>query len=276
MEDKKEQLLKNMFKLMSNLNINETANMFRNVIAIVSLTVALIAMVVKRVEMAGSIGDSPNKVVLNAMFLIAMIVDVAFLCQQIIQLVLGVIISKMNYGFISQKEYIELIVIEKKLRRISLWCDLVKELGKSSIAIALGLLFVVAGIQLGTNGQNGNSLENLMYIVLFPLMGISAMFIFCEPVILIIKDLFQTDDTDWETYYEQLESSEKKKRFHIADIKVVLVGSLFFLIGFFACWSSIYREAGQAFAGFVVGLIFMAIGGSVAYFWGIKGGSDGM
>lgn len=274
MEEKKEQLLEHLRDLKMNPNMKKIADFALAIRQLVLLVVAFCGMIAGFIQVEKRFGGEQFFSILRIVFIIVLVADFAFILKLIIQLVYGMQLSKMNQGSFSNEEYEALLATEKKLRKSSLICDLLTESVRSIIAFVLGVGFIVFGIYFAITGNNG-AMEKVMIAILFPLMGILALVVFCSPIIANIKELRQIDHVAWEEYDEMKLAKEQKKRFKIADVKLFLFGLVFFLCGFFSMLQGFSflaeHDIGQMVGMSVMGLIFMGAGGAVAYLLGIKG-----
>lgn len=276
MEEKKEQLLEHLRGMSLNPNIKRIANVAKAIRQLFLLIAAFVAMIMGYYQAAVKFGDENFFIVIKVTFIVVMIADGAFLIKEIIQVIYGLKISKINMGSYYNQDYETLVSTEKTIRKISLVCDLISELVRSIFITILGGAFIVFGIYFFVTNKGEDTMANIIALTIYPLMGIIAMSFVYAPLIAIIKELFKIDKRDWEEYH-QIQTGKKhkkQKKIEIVDMKLFMVGLLFFLCGLFSLIGGLgYIAAGdmaQVFGLSFMGLLFMGIGGAVAYFFGMK------
>lgn len=224
---------------------------------------------IRMVTLSSDTSESAIKIFM-AIIMAVGFANLAVIAKEIVQYFYVSAVNHEMEGFYDQASYEELVEKEKKLRIVSLICDLFKKGTRAIFAIALGLLFIICGIYMGIIGDNG-TVQNVMCMFIFPLMGLTAIIVFSGPAISIIKELIHVNDISWQ---EAGEKKEKKKRITMEQVKVYCFGGVFFLCGLLAFIEGIQffvaHDIGQAIGMGFFGILFMAVGALLAYILGKK------
>lgn len=278
MDEKRDQLISYMQHLASNPNVAKIGSVTNIIYRLVVIFIALIVMIVGYIKMVHGYGDNEqNILIFKVIFWFAFIADFVFFMSEILKAVSFKNMSRMMNDNFNQIEYEELVKKEKVMRKSTLICDAITEFMKSIVAFIICMFFVVGGIYMGVTNQGGSLLGNVMCIIIFPLMGITAIIFMAAPFIGIVRELMRVDRFDWEEYNE-IQTAEKKtkeKKIKVKDYKLVLFGSVFFFCGLLAFLEGFtffpQGEIGQGIGMNVLGLVFMTVGGCISYFLGVKG-----